>query len=105
VAARQAAESSCVDGGGTFHGGHCLTQQQYEEKRHQEGEAAARAQAAQDAKEAKKAAAEDARDAKKDAEKEAKEAKKVAKREAKEAKKSGKTQSPSAQPVASSELK
>jgi hypothetical protein len=99
AAAQSQAEAACVGGGGTFYEGHCLTQQQYDEKRKQETEwnaerdkADAAKQAEKDArsqkKEYDKETAEANKAAAKAAEKEVKAAKKQAEKDAKDAKKS-----------------
>ena len=76
-----------MGGGGTFYEGHCLTQQQYDEKRKQETDWVAQQQTIREQVRIAKFAAQDAKDAKKDAEKEAKAAKKQAEKDAKAAKK------------------
>jgi hypothetical protein len=74
VETQQHAEAECVTGGGTPYQGHCLTQEQYTEKKKEEADWNAQQERVRIAK----FAAQDAKDAKKDAEKEAKQAKKAA---------------------------
>ena len=63
--AQQNAEANCVGGGGAFYEGHCLTQQQYAEKKKREADWASQQEQARIAKQAKKAAEKAAKEAKK----------------------------------------